>query len=365
MHLHQLKITNFKNYAQQSLVLSPRLNCFTGLNGMGKTNVLDAVHFLCLCKSHSGLPDRNLVRHGESFLRLEGWFEAAGEQTRIVAKFAVGQRKEIERNGSLYPRLADYIGQFPVVMIAPDDVSLVQAGSEERRRFLDTTLSQISPEYLRNLLIYNNLIKHRNALLKQFAEQRRFDATLLESIDRQLPGPAQAIFTQRRAFVQDFRPLLQAAYAVLSGGHETVEATYQSDLEDGDFASLLAAALEKDRLLQRSTRGAHRDDLALFLDGYPVKKFASQGQLKSYLLALRLAQYELLRQQKGVAPLLLLDDIFDKLDEQRVRYLIGLLLGRDFGQIFITDTQRGRIEEIVASFPGEYRIFEVVDGMVE
>ena len=278
MHLHQVQLTNFKNYAQQSLELSPRLNCFTGLNGMGKTNVLDAVHFLCLCKSHGGLLDRNLVRHGESFLRLEGRFEQEGEQTRIVAKFAVGQRKEIERNGTPYPRLTDYIGQFPVVMIAPDDVSLVQEGSEERRRFLDTTLGQISPGYLRNLVIYNHLLQQRNALLKTFAEERRFDATLLEGIDRQMPGPARALFEQRRDFITEFRPLFQAAYAVLSGGHETVETHYRSDLEEGDLAGLLVAAQEKDRLLQRTTRGPHRDDLALVMDGQPVRKFASQGR---------------------------------------------------------------------------------------
>lgn len=364
MHLHQFQLTNFKNYAQQSLELSPRLNCFTGLNGMGKTNVLDAIHFLCLCKSHGGLPDRNLVRHGESFLRLEGKFEQEGERTRIVAKFVVGQRKEIERNGVPYPRLTDYIGQYPVVMIAPDDITLVQEGSEERRRFLDTTLSQISPVYLRNLVVYNNLLKQRNALLKIFAEERRFDATLLEGLDHQMPGPAQALFVQRQAFITELRPLFQAAYAVLSGGHETVEAHYRSDLEESDLAELLLAARDKDRLLQRTTRGPHRDDLALVMDGHPVKKFASQGQLKSFLLALRLAQYEVLRREKGVAPLLLLDDIFDKLDEHRVRHLVGLLLSRDFGQIFITDTQRSRMEAIVTPFTGEYRIFEVAEGVI-
>ncbi len=365
VHLHHFQLTNFKNYAQQSLELSPRLNCFTGRNGMGKTNVLDAVHFLCLCKSHSGLPDRNLVRHGEPFLRLEGRFEHEDEQTRIVAKFAIGQRKEMERNGVTYPRLTDYIGQFPVVMIAPDDVSLVQEGSEERRRFLDTTLGQISPGYLRNLVVYNHLLQQRNALLKTFAEERRFDATLLESIDRQMPGPAQALFEQRQAFITEFRPLFQVAYSVLSEGHETVEVHYRSDLEEGNLAELLVAAREKDRLLQRTTRGPHRDDLALIMDGLPVKKFASQGQLKSFLLALRLAQYEVLRREKGVAPLLLLDDIFDKLDEHRVRHLVGLLLSRDFGQIFITDTQRSRIETIVQSFTGEYRIFDVSEGTIQ
>lgn len=331
---------------------------------MGKTNVLDAVHFLCLCKSHAGLPDRNLIRHGEGFFRLEGHFVAAQQQDKIVAKYQSGQRKEIERNGTPFTRLTDYIGQFPVVMIAPDDVSLVQEGSEERRRFLDTTLSQISPDYLQNLLIYNALLKQRNALLKQFAEERRFDATLLEAIDRQMPGPAQAIFTQRTDFTKAFQPLFQEYYAAISGARETVDVTYDSDLNKGDFNELLAIALEKDRLLQRSTSGVHRDDLSLTMDGQIIKKFASQGQLKSFLLALRLAQYEVLRREKGFSPLLLLDDIFDKLDTLRVRQLVGLLISRDFGQIFITDTQSDRIEAVVAEFTGEYQIFNVETGKI-
>ncbi len=331
---------------------------------MGKTNVLDAVHFLCLCKSHAGLPDRNLIRHGEGFFRLEGHFITAQQQDKIVAKYQSGQRKEMERNGTPFTRLTDYIGQFPVVMIAPDDVSLVQEGSEERRRFLDTTLSQISPDYLQNLLIYNALLKQRNALLKQFAEARRFDATLLEAIDRQMPGPAQAIFTQRTDFTRAFQPLFQEYYAAISGARETVDVTYDSDLNKGDFTELLAIALEKDRLLQRSTSGIHRDDLSLTMDGQVIKKFASQGQLKSFLLALRLAQYEVLRREKGFSPLLLLDDIFDKLDTLRVRQLVGLLISRDFGQIFITDTQSDRIEAVVAEFTGEYKIFSVEAGRI-
>jgi DNA replication and repair protein RecF len=359
VHLSQLKLTNFKSYEAQRFDFSSRLNCLTGLNGVGKTNVLDAVHFLCLCKSHAGLNDRNLVRHGESFFRIEGLFETEGDAVKIAAKFQVGQRKEIERNGNVYERLLDYIGQFPVVMIAPDDITLVQDGSEDRRRFLDSTLSQISPEYLQNLLIYNALLKQRNALLKYFSEQKHFDPVLLESLDRQMPAPAQAIFEQRRIFAEAFQPIFLEYYASISGSREVVGVRYESDLGKGDFAEMMRQALEKDRFLQRTTVGPHRDDLGMFMDGQPVKKFASQGQLKSFLLALRLAQYEVLRREKKLTPILLLDDIFDKLDIQRVRQLVALLIGQDFGQIFITDTQRERIEPIVASFSGDYKVFEV------
>lgn len=364
MYLAQLKLTQFKNYGELALELSPRLNCLTGLNGMGKTNVLDAIHFLCMCKNHTGLNDKQLIRHNDSFFRIEGQFRVEEEVQKIVAKFQSGQRKEMERNGVAYERLADYIGQFPVVMIAPDDVSLVQEGSEDRRRFLDSTLSQISAGYLNNLLIYNALLRQRNALLKQFAEQKHFDPILLKSIDRQMPGPALVIFEQRKVFVAAFGPLFREVYAAISNSREEVDVRYDSDLSEGLLEDLLPAVLEKDRMLQRSTLGPHRDDLALYMDGKPVKKFASQGQLKSFLLALRLAQYEVLRQAKGVSPILLLDDIFDKLDVQRVRHLVGLLIGRDFGQIFITDTQRGRIEEIIASFSGDYKLFEVEDGVI-
>lgn len=363
MHLVSIHLSNFKNYETQSLRLSPKLNCFTGLNGMGKTNLLDAVHFLCLCKSHTSLTDRQLIRHGETFFRLEGMFEQSEERIKIVAKLA-WTRKEIERNDKVFHRLADYIGQFPVVMIAPDDVTLVQEGSEERRRFLDVTLSQISTDYLQNLLIYNALLKQRNALLKDFSENNRFDAMLLESIDRQMPAPAQTLHEHRKAFVTQFRPLFQDCYRDISGDREAVDVSYESDLEKGSLPALFAAALDKDRVLARSTAGIHKDDLSLEMDGQIVKKFASQGQIKSYLLALRLAQYEVLRLEKGSDPILLLDDIFDKLDESRVRQLIGLLLRRNFGQIFITDTQRSRMEAIVASFTGDYKLFEVEAGRV-
>jgi DNA replication and repair protein RecF len=241
----------------------------------------------------------------------------------------------------------------------------VQDGSEERRRFLDATLSQFSAEYLYNLVIYNALIKQRNALLKRFAEERRFDAMLLEAIDRQLPAPAKHLFEQREAFSELLKPLFRDFYAAISKGREQVDIHYESDLREGDLENTLRENLEKDRLLQRTSSGPHRDDLDLQMDGLPVKKFASQGQLKSYLLALRLAQYEALRRQKELDPILLLDDIFDKLDEHRVRQLVALLIDRNFGQIFITDTQRERIEGVVASFTGDYKVFEVEEGRVD
>jgi DNA replication and repair protein RecF len=365
LFLSRLKLTNFKNYESQRLDFSARLNCLTGLNGMGKTNVLDAIHLLCLCKSHSGLNDRNLVRHEESFYRVEGFFDMdSGDQTKIVAKFLSGQSKEFERNGLVVERLSDHIGRFPVVMIAPDDVALVQEGSEDRRKFIDSTLSQNSASYLGSLMTYNALLRQRNALLKSFAEHHRFDSALLESIDRQMPGPASVVFSHRKSFETSLIPLFSDFYSAISGSREQVSVAYHSDLDEKPMETLLAENLEKDRFLQRTTTGVHKDDLRLFMNDLPVKKFASQGQLKSFLLALRLAQYEALRLSTGTAPILLLDDIFDKLDETRVRHLVGLLLDRDFGQVFITDTQRGRIETVIREFSGDFRIFEVENGSV-
>lgn len=359
MFLSRLKLTQFKNYSAQEFEFSPRLNCLTGLNGVGKTNVLDAIHFLCLCRNHTGLNDRNLVLHEAGFFRLEGRFEAEGKPVKITAKYESGKRKEFARNGKTYERLSQYIGQYPVVMIAPDDVALVQEGSEDRRRFLDTTLSQISAEYLQQLLIYNALLKQRNALLRQFAEQRYFDDTLLESIDRQMPAPAALIVAERQRFVERFQPIFRQYYESISGGKEQVDALYETDLQESGLDELLKQTLEKDRILQRTTRGPHRDDLELLMNGQALKKFASQGQLKSYLLALRLAQYEVLRIEKNTAPILLLDDIFDKLDARRVSQLIALLIEKDFGQIFITDTQRERMEAVIAPLRASCKLFEI------
>jgi DNA replication and repair protein RecF len=359
LQLNSLKLTYFKNYASLSLQLSPRFNCFTGLNGTGKTNVLDAIYLLCLTKSHRNLPDKSLVQHGADLFRVEGVFEHLNEYFKTVVKLPPGQRKILEVNGQETGRLADHIGRFPVVMIAPDDVALLQEGSEERRRLIDVTLSQTHTHYLTQLLLYNALLKQRNALLKAFAEHRRFDATLLEAIDVQLAAPAAAVHQYRMTFCTEIQPIFADLYARIAGGREVATLDFESDWpENDDFSAQLTAQLERDRALERTTRGPHRDDLLCRIEGHPVKKFASQGQMKSYLLALRLAQYEWLRQQRGVSPLLLLDDIFDKLDQQRVRQLLTLLVEGAFGQIFITDTQRERLAQIFKDIKVEYLFFE-------
>jgi DNA replication and repair protein RecF len=365
MFLKRLQLTHFKNYPDQQLLLSPGINCLVGLNGMGKTNVLDAVHFLCLTKSHKGIPDKLLVQHDAPFLRVEGIFENNDQPYKVVIKMPADKRKELEVNGTPIHRLADHIGRFPAVMIAPDDVDLVQEGSEERRRYWDATLSQVSPEYLAHLMRFNALLKQRNALLKQFGAQRYFDATLLESIDHQLPQPAAALQAARAAMLSEIGPVFEELYRAIAGGRERAGIEMVSDWpEQQDYAAVLKANLDRDRYSERTSSGPHRDDIAFLLDGFPLKKFASQGQLKSFLLALRLAQFEYLRTSTGQCPILLLDDIFDKLDSRRVQQLVALLLERKVEQVLITDTQRARIEGVMEGLGVPFFVFEVSEGRI-
>ena len=366
MPLERIILTNFKNYAYQQLDCSPQLNGFVGLNGMGKTNLLDAIYYLCMTKSHFTNSDRYVVQHEAEFFRLEGIFSIDGQQERIVVKVQPGKKKQIERNDRPYERFTDHVGFLPVVLMAPDDTRLALEGSEERRRLLDNTLSQLDAHYLQHLLLYNRLLKQRNAYLKNADGRQPFRPALLATYDRQMEEPAAAIYARRMAFAEKYRPLFQTYYGAISGERETVDLEFRSQLSaGGSLAELLATVREKDRLLQRSTLGCHRDDLAFFIEGAPLKRFASQGQLKSFVLALKLAQYELLRQEKNTPPLLLLDDIFDKLDEERVRHLLALIIQRDFGQVFITDTHADRLCAVLEAAGAEFRMFEVSEGRVE
>ena len=364
LHLQVLKLTNFKNYGFQSLEFSPRLNLITGLNGMGKTNLLDSIYYLCMGKSHS-TNDRNVVRHGEDFFRLEGLFKLGKKKEKIVAKVAPGNQKTFERNDTAYPRIADHVGLLPVVFKAPDDTALALDGSEERRRFLDNTLCQLDHTYLDHLLTYNKVLQSRNALLKQFAEQRNFNPTLLTAYNQQMLGPAQYISKKRTAFVEQFKPFFNQYYQVICGGKEAVGCEYKSQLTSAGIAVLLEETTERDRHLQRTTIGIHKDDLLFFLNDFPLKQFASQGQLKSFVLSLKLAQYECLKQMKGLKPLLLLDDLFDKLDNERVTQLIELLFKGDFGQVFITDTHPERAADIAMNFGNGYKKFIIANGFIE
>ncbi len=362
LQLLELKLTSFKSYAGEQLTFGPRLNGITGLNGVGKTNLLDAVYYLCMGKSHFNLNDIHLARHGSNFFRLEGTFRRAGKKEEIVAKVEPRRRKEMQRNGLAYERLSDHVGFAPVVFIAPDDTILVREGSEERRRLLDNTLSQIDPEYLQHLITYNKVLRQRNALLKQFGEQRRVDKALLATYDMQLLEPAEAIHRRRADFVERFNPIFLQYAHVLSGHQEEVSCHFESQQLETTLEALLRDAREKDLAVERTTVGPHKDDLIFCLGAHPIKRYGSQGQVKTFVLALKLAQYELLRQEVGYAPLLLLDDIFDKLDRTRVERLLQLLVDQAFGQMFVTDTHRARLEDILRQVDAQYSIFEVKQG---
>ena len=362
MYLQKIKLTNFKNYESESLAFSDQLNAFVGLNGMGKTNLLDAIYYLCMCKSHFRLNDRSLALHGFDFFRLEAQILRKAKKEKIVAKVQPGHKKVFEQNDVAYAKIAEHIGLLPVVMISPDDTQLATEGSEARRRFLDNTLSQIDAKYLQSLMAYNKVLRQRNVALKQMAFAKQFDASLIQTYNQQLAPNAAIIFGKRKSFLQTFELLFEKYYKRISGGAEQVKFKYRSHLEGNDFLKLLQENADKDRMLQRTTVGIHKDDLVFKVNNYALKNFGSQGQLKSFILALKLAQYEILRQEKGLNPILLLDDIFDKLDLQRIRFLLELLIENNFGQIFLTDTQKERVNNIVSEMNIPFKLFEIELG---
>lgn len=364
MQLKKLILTNFRNYEKQRVDCNPSLNCFLGMNGMGKTNLLDAIYYLCMGKSYFSLPDYQVCRHEADFFRLEGVFGLDGREEKIVAKVQARKKKVFERNDTPYQKLSEHVGLLPVVMIAPDDTAIIREGSETRRRFLDNTLCQLDAQYLNHLIQYNTLLRQRNASLKQMGERGRFDATLLEIYDRQMEQPATHIFARRETFTGIFVPLLRQFYQLISGSQEEADCEYVSPLQNDSWLDLAGACREKDRVLQRTTAGIHKDDLKFTLDGHSLKRFASQGQLKSFVLALKLAQYHLLSREKKVRPLLLLDDIFAKLDQQRVERLLELLKKETFGQLFMTDTDPQRVERLLARLDIEAACFIVRNGKV-
>ena len=364
MHLASLKLTQFKNYERQALTFSPRLNCFVGFNGAGKTNLLEAIYYLCMSKGYGNLADQYNIRHGDRGARLEGTFDLGdGARDKIVVKLRKRQRKIIERNGTAYERISEHVGRYPVVIVTPDDINLVQEGSATRRRLLDNSLSQTDPQYLTHLIAYNKLLENRNAQLKEL-DGRKDSTGLLSVYDAQLEVPAEYIFRKRREFVAPFTELLLDAYASISGERESVSLAYQSQLSELRWPELLRSRAEKDRVLQRTTGGIHRDDLLFLQDGHPLKRVASQGQLKSFVLSLKLAQYRLLERNTARTPILLLDDIFDKLDRERVRRLLELVMSNAYGQLFITDTDPERVTSLIGDHPTmDWERFLVAEGV--
>jgi len=365
MYLNKLSLLNFKNYTEASLEFSETVNAFTGDNGAGKTNLLDAVHYLSLCKSYFNPIDSQQIKSGAEFFMVQGVFEKGGNEETVSCSLKRNQKKQFRRNKKEYQRLADHIGLFPVVMISPDDTRIISEGSEERRRFIDSVISQTDNHYLDELILYNKSLSNRNALLKNIASSGRYDLQLLEVYDDQLIVSGNRIFEKRKAFLSDFLPVFNQHYQFLSSKAEEAGLVYESPLLYQDFASLLKGNLERDRVMERTTAGIHKDDLQFTVNQMPMKKFGSQGQQKSFLIALKLAQYTYLFRQKGFEPLLLLDDIFDKLDDKRVRKLMQMVSEEGFGQIFITDTNGSRIRHIFEDIGIPVKLFEIEKGAVK
>ena len=365
MHLKRLSLTNFKNYSQADLEFSPRINCIVGNNGVGKTNILDAVHYLSLTKSFFNNIDSVSIRHNEDFFIIQGLFSKDGEEDNIFCSFHRHKQKMLKRNGKEYERLSDHVGRYPVVMISPADNALICEGSDERRKFMNKIISQYNSEYLESVLNYNKALQQRNRLLRDFSAFNNFDEEMLSVWDSQLIRYGIYAWTERERLVNELIPVFREYYSLVSNQKEKVKLKYYSHLNEGDFGDLLKNSMGKDRSLEYTTAGIHKDDLLFEMNGYPVRSLGSQGQQKSYLVALKLAKFEYIKSKAGYAPILLLDDIFDKFDAERVAQIIRLVGNHRFGQIFITDTHQERLQEILNDLDTDYKLFRIGESGVD
>jgi len=359
MYLKKLGLTNFKNYELDEMEFSPRINCFVGNNGVGKTNILDAIHYLSLTKSFFNNIDSISIRHGEDYFIIQGIFDREGEDDQVYCAFQKQKQKLLKRNGKEYQKLSEHIGRYPVVMISPADSVLISEGSEERRRFMNKIISQYNAEYLDSVLKYGKALQQRNRLLKDFRSSGSFDGDSLSIWDSRLVKYGSYIHNERRSLVSELIPVFQEYYNLISSGREIVKLNYRSHLSEGDYAEMLQNSLERDRILEYTTAGVHKDDLTLEMNDHPVKSLGSQGQQKSYLVALKLAKFDYIKRKSGFSPILLLDDLFDKFDAERVEQIIRLVGNHRFGQIFITDTHQDRLHEILSSHNTDYRLFRI------
>ena len=365
MYLKNLILTNFKNYELTELEFSPKINCFVGNNGVGKTNILDAIHYLSLAKSFFNNIDSLSIRHGEDYFILQGTMARNDGEDQIYCAFQKQKQKLLKRNGKEYQKLSEHVGRYPVVMISPADSVLISEGSEDRRRFMNKIISQYNAEYLDSVLKYNKALQQRNKLLKDFRSSGKFDSDMISGWDSRLIKYGSYIFKERDLLVKELIPVFQEYYSLISSGKETVKLQYRSHLSEGDFGLTLANAINKDRILEYTTVGIHKDDLLLDMNDFPVKSLGSQGQQKSYLVSLKLAKFDYIKHKAGFSPILLLDDIFDKFDAERVEQIIRLVGNHRFGQIFITDTHQSRLHEILTSHNTDYKLFNISENRVE
>ena len=363
MILKRISILNYKNLEQVELDFSAKMNCFIGQNGMGKTNLLDAVYYLSFCKSATNPIDSQNMMHHQDFFVIQGFYETeSGDAEEIYCGMKRRQKKQFKRNKKEYTRLSDHIGFIPLVMVSPSDAELISGGSEERRRFMDVVISQYDKEYLEALIRYNKALQQRNTLLKN---EQGFDEELIEVWEEMMAASGEVVYRKRCAFIEEFIPIFQTFYSQISQNKEEVGLVYESHAQQGNLVQLLKESRQRDRIMGYSLKGIHKDDLLMQLEDYPIKKEGSQGQNKTYLIALKLAQFDFLRRTGShTTPLLLLDDIFDKLDASRVEQIVKLVSGDKFGQIFITDTNRDHLDQIMQKIEGDYKVFSVEDGAI-
>ncbi|MFM7488341.1 MAG: DNA replication/repair protein RecF [Cytophagales bacterium] len=363
MFLQQLRLYNFRNIAEAQLNFSSDIVCLLGKNGSGKTTVLDAIHYLSLTKSAINPADGQNIRQGEQQFVIRGKFEQNEKTQEVTCAYTLGQKKFVNEDGRDYTKFSEHVGKYPLVLISPQDIELIWDGSEMRRKFFDSVLSQLDKTYLENLIVYTHQLKQRNSLLKSFSETGKVDADLLASYDYKLIPAANYIFQVRGNFLKTFIPFFQQQYNYLvDNAKEEVAIQYQSDLLDKEFPASLLQNRQRDVVLQRTTTGIHRDDFDFRLNGFELKRHGSQGQQKSFLIALKLAEFQCIAEAKKFKPILLLDDIFDKLDDERIHQLMGLVAQGTFGQLFITDARADRTQQIIQSEKLQAAIFKVENG---
>ncbi len=357
MILQKLSLLNYKNFESVTFDFDTKINCLVGRNGVGKTNVIDAIYHLSFGKSYFNPITLQNIKHGEEFFVVEGQYQKNEVPEKIVVSAKKGQKKIIKRNGKAYEKFSDHIGFLPLVIISPSDRDLIIEGSDTRRKFLDGVISQGDAHYLQALIKYNKVLTQRNSLLKYFAANHTYDEDTIAIYNEQLHGFGTEIFEKRKAFVEEFQPIFMKRHQSISQGREEVSLDYRSQLIEAPLKDLLEENISKDRMAQYSTVGIHKDDLVFEIDGHPIKKFGSQGQQKTFLIALKLAQFDFIKTHSKVSPILLLDDIFDKLDEHRVAQIITLVDRENFGQLFISDTHAHRTEEVVKKVHQSYKMF--------
>ncbi len=364
MILQSITLNNFKNYESAQVDFCEGINCLTGLNGSGKTNLLDAIYYLSLTKSAFNAIDSQNIRHDNQFFSIRANFEVDDRIYKLQCSLKQGEKKQVKLDGAAYEKLSEHIGKFPVVMIAPNDDGLIRDSSEVRRKFVDSIIAQTNKEYLEELIRYNHFLKQRNSLLKRMAESGRRDTALLSQYDEQIIGLSLQISKVRKGFVDTLLPEFLQQYEHISDGKEKVSIVYATKVLEDDFATSFAKSTEKDIVLRRTTMGVHRDDYTFLINDYPLKKIGSQGQQKSFLISLKLSQFEYIKNRQGRTPILLLDDIFDKLDDKRITKLLQMIAEHKFRQIFLTDARRERTENILSKLDTEVKIFDIEKNSV-